>query len=125
MSDRYDEWKPVRERMYIMECLDDEGFFLHGAALIWPELRVMDGRLYFWYMLNREHLFECRVEEKTEDTLRVACTDNSIHRNHRFLIRPMREEDLDSVKERCMRRPDQTPFTLGECYTMFVKGLDP
>lgn len=117
-------WKPDQGIMYIMECVDDPGFFLHNAALVWPKLSERKLGIWFSYMLNREHGFFGMAEEQTEDTLRIRCLDESCHEGHVFLIRPMTEEDLVVVKRKYGRGETDHPLTLEECFRDYARGVE-
>ncbi len=116
-------WKPNQKIPYVMECLEDDTFFLHHTALIWPSVEEDKEGDCFVYMLNRTHEMHGEILECTEDTLTITAKGNRIYDDHTFRIRPFREEDLSWAREKYDPR-EQWLHTVQDLYDAYEKDQD-
>ena len=98
-------WKPDSSVPYVIHCVSDEHYFLHGAVIIRPELVHFDddpeGRVAFRFVMNRGHMFFGQHLRHTDAELWFARDEGNDKES--FHIAPMTDAELVKFNDRFMR----------------------
>lgn len=98
-------WKPDHTVPYVIHCLSDDNYFLHGSVIIKPDLVHEDDDpediVVFRFLMNRGHMFFGKHQRHTDTELWF--TRDEDNHEESFYIHPMTDDELERFNEQHMR----------------------